>query len=246
MAMVYPLCYPFNRWRKHLDQNIIWYASNGSNSGRARCSAFFATDYNVNGQVYRTTDDQNYVIALDVGEHAYGFWFSTNPLNGRVYVSFVYGERNGGNPADNLAAMYTSDNNGASWTLYRSFNTVTSYHGAYSGSNFVNGVMYYSVWLDSGWQNGTKIYPVYGASSSDQALNVIAADSLAFTLSQLSSSTISAVLLGLGSIAALTTSKSKILGAKFFRLFSNLRHRASSGLANHLSSLVLLERFACR
>ena len=126
----------------------------------------FATDEGGNGQIYRSTNDASYTLAFDTGAHCYGFWFSTNPLNGRVYASFVYGERNGGNPADNLAGIYTSDDNGLNWGVYRNFAVTTSYTGSIAGSNFVNGIMYYSVLLDSGWQNGAKIYRSYTLSDS--------------------------------------------------------------------------------
>ena len=122
----------------------------------------FGTDtpQNINGQIYRSTDDSSYDLVLDTGSHSYGFWIRQNSLDGKIYASLVSGEASNRN-----AGIYTSTNNGQSWSLYRSFNVHAGYLGSSSASNFVAGTMYYSVELDSGDQNGAKIYPQYGAGS---------------------------------------------------------------------------------
>lgn len=89
-----------------------------------------------------------------------------------------------------------STNSGVTWSLYKSFNVHNGYFGSKDASNFYQGILYYGVILDSGWQNGIKIYPVYTASNS-QALNAVTVDLLAFNLSQLNNA-IPAVLLSLG------------------------------------------------
>ena len=128
----------------------------------------FATDDPVNGAIYRTTDDQNFAEVLDTGGHSYGFWMRTNSLNGRIYASFIYGERTDGT---NVARMYTSDDDGLTWQSYRNFTVSTAYCGSPSASNFVNGVMYYSVRLDSDWQNGIKISSATVSSSSSLSMD---------------------------------------------------------------------------
>ena len=113
-----------------------------------------------NGRIFKTTDDTNYQQVLDTGADSYGLWFRTNPLNGRIYASFVSGEH-----SPTTAWIYTSDNNGLNWQIYQVFHVSTAYYGSPWASNFVQGTMYYSVRLNSGWQNGIKIYPSFlGAS----------------------------------------------------------------------------------
>ena len=122
----------------------------------------FGTDtpQDINGKIYRSTDDSSYDVVLDTGSHSYGFWIRTNSLNGKIYASFVSGES-----SDRNAGIYTSTDDGFTWSLYRSFIVNAGYLGSSSASNFVAGTMYYSVKLDSGDQNGAKIYPQYGAGS---------------------------------------------------------------------------------
>ena len=115
-----------------------------------------ATDYD-NGQIYRTTDDANFSLVLDTGAQSYGYWIRTNDLNGNIYASFVGGE----NPAQWVAGIWMSANNGTTWTVYKTFAISNAYFGSSSASNFLQGTMYYSLQLDSGWQNGVKIYPIY-------------------------------------------------------------------------------------
>lgn len=117
----------------------------------------FATDYD-NGQIYRTTDDVNFNVVLDTGAQCYGYWMQTNDFNGRIYASFVGGE----NPSTWTAGIWVSNDNGLGWSLYRSFPIHHPYYGSPAASNFRNGILYYSLILDSGWQNGVKIYPDYG------------------------------------------------------------------------------------
>lgn len=112
------------------------------------------TDYPIanNGRIFKTTDDIDYDQVLQTGVDCYVFWFRTNPLNGRIYASFVSGEHNPHN-----AWIYTSDNNGSSWQTYYTYTVSTAYYGSASASNFVQGTMYYCTQLDNGTQNGTKI-----------------------------------------------------------------------------------------
>ncbi len=114
----------------------------------------FATDDPVNGQIYRTTDDETFTKVLDTGGHCYGFWMRTNDLDGRIYTSFVSAEPNG-DPS--IARIYTSDDNGFTWQIYREFTVTLGYCGSPTASNFVDGVMYYSITLDTGWQNGVRL-----------------------------------------------------------------------------------------
>jgi len=118
------------------------------------------TSQDINGKIYHSTDDLNYDLVLDTSSHSYGFWIRQNNLDGKIYASFVSGEASNRN-----AGIYTSTNNGQSWSLYRSFDVHSGYLGSSSASNFVSGIMYYSVKTDSGDQNGAKIYPEYGAGS---------------------------------------------------------------------------------
>ena len=121
----------------------------------------FGTDPGTtNGEIYRTTDDSTYTSVLNTGSQSYAFWITTNSLNGRLYASFVSGESSNRN-----AGIYTSNNNGMSWSLYRSFTVHAGYLGSSSASNFVAGTMYYTVETDSGDQNGAKIYPQYSTGS---------------------------------------------------------------------------------
>jgi len=160
-----------------------------------------ATDYD-NGQIYRTTDDVNFNLVLDTGCQSYGYWIRTNSLNGNIYASFVGGEQ----PTQCVAGIWVSADNGVRWAVYKTFPINTSYSGSSSASNFVQGTMYYSLQLDSGWQNGVKIYPDYSGSSQTQNLFMSAV-----TLSQLNLSILQLVLLSAGLITvtavALTVSR---------------------------------------
>jgi photosystem II stability/assembly factor-like uncharacterized protein len=119
------------------------------------------TDYPIdrNGRIFMTTDDSTYSGVLATGTDSYVFWMRTNPLNGRIYASFVSGEYN-----PNAAWIYSSDN-GSVWVLYRTFNTSAPYCGSPYASNFVNGTMYYSI-ETSDMHNGTKIFPLTTINSS--------------------------------------------------------------------------------
>ena len=117
----------------------------------------FATDSPGNGQIYRSNDDNSYNLVLDTGQQSYGYWIRANDQNGYIYTSFTAGE----NPAQWIAGIWVSTNNGISWSVYKTFPIHNAYYGSVTASNFVQGTMYYSVRLDSGWQNGIKIYPDY-------------------------------------------------------------------------------------
>ena len=112
-----------------------------------------------NGAIFRTSDDANYQKVFDTGKDSYGFWFRTNPLNGRIYASFVSGEH-----SPSTAWIFTSDDNGLSWEIYKTFNVSTPYYGAICASNFIQGIMYYGVKLDS-MQYGVKIHPSFTETS---------------------------------------------------------------------------------
>ncbi len=115
-----------------------------------------------NGRIFKTTDDADYSQVLSTGVDCYGFWFRTNPLNGRIYTSFVSGEH-----SPYYSWIFTSDNNGATWLTYHTYTVSTAYYGSPSASNFVNGTMYYSLILDNGTQNCYKIYPTYTSSANN-------------------------------------------------------------------------------
>jgi hypothetical protein len=132
-------------------------AANGSLVPAARV---FATDYD-NGQIYRTTDDANFELVLDMGTQCYGYWIRQNMLNGNIYASFVAGEQ----PTNWMAAIYLSTNYGRTWTPIHVYNVHTPYYGSGYASNFQDGYMYYSLMLDSGLQDGRKIYPIWDAFS---------------------------------------------------------------------------------
>jgi hypothetical protein len=127
-----------------------------------------ATDLD-NGIIYRTTDDVSYNSVLNTGAQSYGFWIRTNNLNGNIYASFLGGESSSRN-----AGIYISNDSGLTWNIYKTFNIHNAYFGSPCGSNFFQGTMYYSVLLDSGWQNGTKIYPSFGLSPNqvESAVNL--------------------------------------------------------------------------
>ena len=126
----------------------------------------FGSDSASNGQLYRSTDDKTYNLVLDTGAQSYGYWIRTNSLNGYIYASFTGGEH----PTQWVAGIWVSTNNGVSWSVYKSFPIHNGYFGSFTASNFFQGTMYYSVELDSGWQNGTKIYPDYSGSGQTQGL----------------------------------------------------------------------------
>ena len=117
-----------------------------------------------NGRIFRTTDDVNYGEVLGTGVDSYGFWFRTNPINGRVYAIFVSGEH-----SPSIAWIYTSDDNGLNWGIYKTFHVSTAYYGSPCASNFIQGIMYYSIKLDSGWQNGVKTYPSFPVAAPNKA-----------------------------------------------------------------------------
>jgi photosystem II stability/assembly factor-like uncharacterized protein len=119
----------------------------------------FATDSATDGKIYRTTDDINYNLVLDTGAQSYGYWIRTNDINGNIYASFIGGEH----PMQWVAGIWVSTNQGESWSVYKTFPIHNAYYGSGSASNFFEGTMYYCVQLDSGWENGTRLY----SSSSD-------------------------------------------------------------------------------
>jgi hypothetical protein len=132
-------------------------AANGTLVPVAR---LFATDFD-NGQIYRTTNDQNFSLVLDTGAQSYGFWMRQNDINGNLYASFVGGESSVRN-----AGIYTSSDSGLTWAQYKTFVINSSYLGSNAASNFQQGFMYYDLKLNSGWQNGTKIYPNYAFANT--------------------------------------------------------------------------------
>lgn len=119
----------------------------------------FATDYD-NGQIFRTKDDKMFSLVLDTGTQSYGYWMRRNDLNGHIYASFTGGEH----PSGWLAGIWLSTDNGVHWSVYKTFPIHHPYYGSECASNFVAGTMYYCLQLDSGWQNGVKIYPDYSVS----------------------------------------------------------------------------------
>ena len=156
----------------------------------------FAADSAGNGQIYRTTDDTNFNLVLDTGQQSYGYWIRTNSLNGNLYASFTGGEH----PTQWVAGIWMSTNNGVSWSVYKTFPIHYGYFGSCYASNFVQGTMYYCVQLDSGWQNGIKIYPDYSGSSSQiQSIPVPL-----IALSQFNLSMVQGALLSPGSIIVVT------------------------------------------
>jgi hypothetical protein len=152
-------------WKKiwTLPQMLSVQAIDTTDSNPTPLARIFATDYD-NGQVYRTTDDVNFNLVLETGDQCYGFWIRTNNLNGNIYVSFTSGEH----PTNWIAGIWVSNNNGVTWTNYKTFPVHGAYLGSGSASNFFQGTMYYSVNLDSGWQNGIRIYPDYSGSGQTQ------------------------------------------------------------------------------
>lgn len=90
-----------------------------------------------------------------------------------------------------------STNNGVSWSVYKTFSIHDAYDGSTLASNFVQGILYYSVELDNDWLNCTKIYPDYSVSSPS------------FNSIELNSS--EAILLSLGSLMVLMALARKVL-----------------------------------
>jgi hypothetical protein len=175
------------------------------NGRLASLARIFATDYD-NGQLYRTTDDVTFNLVLDTGTQSYGYWIRTNSLNGDIYASFTGGEH----PVQWVAGIWVSSDDGVSWTQYKSFPIHYPYYGSVAASNFFEGTMYYSVQLDSGLQNGIKIYPDYGGSSRTQSLGTAEADVLPLGLGMF--------LLSSGSIIAAATLMLKFHGLRSRKL----------------------------
>ncbi len=149
-----------------------------------------ATDLD-NGIIYRTTDDINFQQVLNTGAQSYGYWMRTNDLNGNIYASFVGGE----SPTTWVAGIWMSTNNGLSWGIYKTFSIHNPYFGSDAASNFFQGTMYYDLVLDSGWQNGTEIYPIYNnvdttPVASLSQLSPIIAQWILLTLSSVAVSTV--------------------------------------------------------
>jgi hypothetical protein len=151
-----------------------------------------ATDLD-NGIIYRTTDDINFQQVLSTGAQSYGYWIRTNSLNGNIYASFVGGE----NPTQWVAGIWISNDSGLTWSVYKTFNIHYAYFGSDAASNFFQGTMYYDLKLDSGLQNGTKIYPSTLYNNIDTMLSAV-------SLSQLSSSVAECFLFTLSSVAVST------------------------------------------
>jgi photosystem II stability/assembly factor-like uncharacterized protein len=112
----------------------------------------FGTDDVGNGELYRTIDDKKTVKVLDTGAHSCGFWIRRDPASGRIYVSFVTGEG-----PKKISGLYTSNDNGQTWTLCRTFQTNLPYEGSSRSSNFQKGTLYYSVRLEGCQRNGVQI-----------------------------------------------------------------------------------------
>ena len=113
----------------------------------------FGTDDITNGEMFRSTDDAAFNKVLDTGAQSYCFWIRRDGVSGRIYASFV-----GGEAAKRTAGIYVSDNEGLNWNLYRSFKTALAYEGSSRATNFVRGMMYYSLRLDGRRKNGVKIF----------------------------------------------------------------------------------------
>src|SRR5690606_2792171 len=85
--------------------------------------------------------------------NSYCFWIRHDTISGHTFASFVVGD-----VLPTNAGIYVSENNGLSWTPYKIFNYHMPYAGSPLASNFVNGIMYYSIATDNSWQNGIKLY----------------------------------------------------------------------------------------
>jgi hypothetical protein len=128
----------------------------------------FGSDDSVIGQIFRTTDDTSYTRVYNTGLLCYGFWFRQNSLNGYVYASFV------SNEVSTTAGIYVSADTGVTWTVYKTFSVPTGgYMCSALASNFVSGIMYYSVRLSGSYQNGIKIYPSNGTGLAQLSLNTV-------------------------------------------------------------------------
>ena len=143
-----------------------------------------ATDHD-NGEIYRTTNDENFNLVLDTGTQCYGYWIRRNDLNGDLFASFTGGEH----PNEWLAGIWFSTDEGENWSTYRIFSVNYAYGGSLSASNFKQGILYYSLQLNSGLQYGVKVYPDYGGFFMQNAL---------------ATPPPSGVMLSLGTIAAIT------------------------------------------
>ena len=112
----------------------------------------FGTDDVKNGELYRSTDDKKAVKVLDTGAHSCGFWIRRDSTTGTIYASFVSGEG-----PKKTSGLYTSNDNGQTWTLIRTFKTNLPYEGSSRSSNFQKGTLYYSVRLEGSQRNGVQI-----------------------------------------------------------------------------------------
>ena len=137
-----------NNWKrilKHIPQIVAIKTIRGER--------LFGTDDVGNGELYRTTDDKKFCKVLDTGAHSCCFWIRQDEVSGRIYASFVSGEA-----AKKTSGIYVSDDNGLTWSVYRSFKTNLPYEGSSRSSNFCNGIMYFSVRLEGSQKNGVKVF----------------------------------------------------------------------------------------
>ena len=112
----------------------------------------FGSDDVGNGELFMTSDDKNYQKVLDTGGHSCGFWIRQDKNSRRIYASFVSGEA-----ANKISGIFTSDDNGLSWSMYRAFPTNLPYEGSSRSSNFQNGTLYYSIRLDGAKETGYEL-----------------------------------------------------------------------------------------
>jgi hypothetical protein len=99
----------------------------------------FGSDY-INGQIFRTTNDNTYTQVLNTGASSYCFWIRKNDLGSTVYAGFCGGE---GSPRN--AGIYISSDDGLSWTKAQNFQAQLGYDGITAASNFVQGLLYHDV-----------------------------------------------------------------------------------------------------
>ena len=117
---------------------------------------FFGTDASASQGIYRTSNDSSATCVLDTSplNSGYFYWIRTDSI-GRVYASCF------GILAPNYPRIYVSEDNGTIWSTYRTFTTFgEGSEYASQSTTFTNSILYYSV-LDSGRQNGMKLYLDY-------------------------------------------------------------------------------------
>ena len=114
----------------------------------------FGSD-SINGQLFRTTDDNSYTVVLDTGASSYCFWIRKSDLDNNLYAGFCGGE---GSPRN--AGIYYSSDDGLSWVQVQSLTAQVAYDGTTAASNFVQGLMYHDVVVNGVVQNGQCINSV--------------------------------------------------------------------------------------